>query len=156
MNAEGKIQNVKASIEKFIGDNLSSKEDLRINFEGLPFVTDGLDEWVQEDIINSTSTYHRQIDSTNYGQTTSLILNFSIFINKSKTKKTNRHYEIRDIIASYFYIGAQIELYDFSNGDFNTILQYMKVREIITDNKILNDDFYQYNYTVAIDWLQKF
>lgn len=154
--SQSKVQNVKASIENYIGDNLVTTEGLKVNFEGLKFETEGLEEWIQEDIMGEVPEFHRQVDEDgNFGQTVSIILNFNIFVNKDKTRKTNRHYEIRDIIYNYFYIGAQINLYDFSQGDFNNALQVMKIREIITDMKIPDDNFYQYTFTVGIDWLQK-
>ncbi|NHJ85610.1 MAG: hypothetical protein FK734_09120 [Asgard group archaeon] len=153
---ESKMQNVKASIEKYIGDNLVTTEGLKVNYEGLQFETDGLAEWVQEDLIGNTSEFHRQVDEQNrYGQTTSILLNFNIFVKKNETKKTNRHYEIRDLISNYFKIGTEINLYDFYNGDFSTVLQVMKIREIVTDRKIPDDNFYQYAYTVSLDWLEK-
>ena len=158
--SESKMQNVKSSIEKYIKDNLVTTEGLKVNFEGLSFETEGLEEWIQEDIIGNVSEFngqfHRQVDeSDRHGQTISIFLNFSIFVNRNKTKKTNRHYEIRDIIANYFYIGTEINLYDFYNGNFSNVLQIMKIRDIETDRKIPDDDFHQYIYTVVIDWLQK-
>jgi hypothetical protein len=82
------------------------------------------------------------------------MLNFNIFVNREKTLKTNRHYEIRDLIYEYFKIGTQIDLYDFSSDDFSSSLQKMEVREIVTDMVIRDDRYSAYNFTVAIDWLE--
>lgn len=155
MHNEGKIQNIKASFEKYIHDNIVMIEGLNVNFEGLPFESEGKVEWIQESMMKGGYDYHRQVDNENYGKTSVIMINFNIFVNKDKVKKTNRHYEIRDIIAEYFKIGTQVDLYDFSQADFNNSLQKMKLREIVTDQVISDNDFYQYNYTCSFDWLEK-
>ena len=157
-NIEGKIQNVKASIEKYIHDNIVVTDDIKINFEAYPFEISDESEWVNEYFTETRDReYHRNVDvGSVYGQTNPLYLTFMIHVVKEKTKKTNRHYEIRDIIANYFSIGSKINLYDFSNNEFNTVIQTMKVREIDLDEALLDErKFYIYNYTVVIDWLEK-
>ena len=155
LDQSGKIQNVKASLEKYIGDNLVITEGLTMDFEGKPFEGTGMAEWIEERILGSGSRdFHRQVSSSATGQTTQIILNMNIFVNPDKTTKTNRHYEIRDIVADYFKIGTQIALYDFSNNDWATSLQEMEVREIITDRPIPDLDFLMYSFTVGIAWLE--
>jgi len=155
INANGKIQNVKASLEKYIGDNLVITEGLTMDFEGKPFEGTGLAEWIEERILGSGSRdFHRQVSSLTMGQTTQLLVNFNIFVNPDMTTKTNRHYEIRDIVADYFKIGTQIDLYDFSDSDWTTSLQKMEVREIITDRTIPDPNFSMYSFTVGISWLE--
>jgi len=156
LNANGKWQNVKASLEKYIDDNLVIAEGLIVDFEDFPFEGTGQAEWVEERILGpGRRDYHRQISSTAIGQTTEIVLNFNIFVNPNKTTKTNRHYEIRDLIASCFKIGTQIDLYDFSNNDWITSLQKMEVRDIITDRTIPDPDFLMYSFTVIIAWLEQ-
>ena len=155
LSNQGKVQNVKASLEKYIADNLSTTEGLTIAYEGFPFESSGVTEWVQENILKGGRSFHRQVDTTNIGQTTEVMINFNLFVDPSKTAKTNRHYELRDIVAGYFSIGKTISLYDFYNGEFVTSLQSMKVRDVVTDTAIPNDNYLQYNYTISIDWLEK-
>jgi len=156
-NKEGKLQNVKASLEKYVHDNIVCYEDIRVNFEGIIFENDNSPEWVSETILAlDDKVYHRGVDVGVDGQTCSVALNFNIFVVKEKTKKTNRHYEIRDVLADYFYIGKLIPMYDFSNDDFENIIQYLKIREVDTDEPILDQrKYWIYNYMVFIDWQEK-
>ena len=154
--AHAKIQNVKASFEKYINDNIVIGKDIAVDFEGLPFEEGDKTEWIQERILSGGNRdYHRQTDVDKEGQTTQVMLNFNIFVNKQNTQKTNRHYEIRDILSEYFKIGTEIDLYDFSIGNFDSSLQTMKVLEIITDQPIPDEKYFQYNFTVGIDWLEQ-
>jgi len=158
LNVEGKLQNVKASIEKYIYDNLYTTEGLTICWEDVPFEESGVSEWVQETIIGpSERMYHRQVSgSTTYGNTTMILLNFNIFVNPKENKNiVNRTYKLRDKIHNYFTIGKEIDLYDYSSGNFTTSLQKMSIDEIITDNQIPNDNYQQYNLTYVIEWLEK-
>ena len=154
---EGKAQNIKASLEKYIRDNIVLIEGLYVVFEGFPWSSTAQEEWIHENILTlrSNSQYHRQVGENTYGETLEIILDFSIFVNKEKTRKTNRHQELRDIIANYFKVGTEINLYDFASADFNTVLQKLKVHEIITDEVIPNNNYLQYNYTASILWLNK-
>ena len=156
LNINGKIQNVKASIEKYIKDNLVTTSSFVVNFEGLPFEEANRAEWIEETILGlGNRDFHRQVSATTTGQTTQVMLNFNIFVNRELTAKTNRAYEIRDILADYFKIGTQIDLYDFSGDDFTTSLQKMEVNEIITDRAIPDEYYSQYNFSVGINWLEQ-
>jgi len=154
-SAQGKIQNVKASLERYIKDKLVTTEGFTVDFEGFPFEGTGLAEWIEERILGpGAKDFHRQVSSTTIGQTTQIVLNLNIFVNPSKTRRTNRHYEIRDAVIGYFEIGTQIDLYDFSDNDWTTSLQKMEVNETITDRPIPDPDFHQYNLSVGIAWLE--
>ena len=156
LDNSGKIQNVKASIEKYIDDNLVATAGLTMDWEGVPFESSGVSCWVQPRIIGMGGRdFHRQVTSgSTLGQTTQVLLNFNIFVSPEQMPpRTNRHYQVRDRIAGYFCIGKQIDLYDI--GDWTTSLQKMEVDEIITDRTVPDPDFYQYNYTVGIRWLEK-
>ena len=156
LDKHSRSQNVKASLEKYIADNLVTGEGLRVSFEGLSFESATETEWIEETILSfGNRDYHRQVDSTRKGQTTQVMLNFNIFVVPEKTKRTNRHYELRDKVATYFHLDKQIDLYDFEEGEFTTSLQKLEVREIITDSPIPDENFQQYTYTVGIDWLEK-
>lgn len=156
LSNQGKFQNVKASIEKYIQDNLVTIEGLTVDFEGFPFEGTDTEEWIEERILGKgTGDFHRQVSSSLMGQTVPVLLNMNVFVNPAKTQKTNRHYEIRDILADYFKIGTQIDLYDFANDNWTSSLQKMEIREIITDRSIPDPNFYMYNFTVSIDWMEK-
>jgi len=156
IDADGMVQNVKASIEKYIANQLVMEEELTIAWEGMQFEPEHMAEWVRERILAfADRDYHRQVSDTEEGQTTMVMLSFNIFVNPEKADKTNRHYEIRDKIAEHFHINKTISLYDFSSDDFTDALQTMKVREIITDQPIPNDEWMQFDYTVGISWLEK-
>lgn len=155
---QSKVQNVKASLEKYVGDSFVLTEGLSVDFEGLPFEVAGSSEWVQARFMSSipsdVASYGRKV-ANDKTTTKQVIVSFNIFVNREKARKTNRHYELRDIVASYLELGDQVSLYDFENGNFSDVLQNMTVKEIITDMVIPNDDYYQYNYTVGLEWFSK-
>ena len=156
LEARGKIENVKASLEKYIYDSLVTASGVSVNMEGLPFEATHRDEWIQENILGVRDwQIHKRDGEGMRGQTTQVILNFNIFVNRKETKKANRHYELRDTIATYFNIGTDVDLYDASNSEWLTSLEKLRLREVITDASIPNDNFYQYNYTVGFEWLAK-
>jgi len=150
------MQNVKASIENYIQKKLVLDEELIVQFEGMPFEADGYNEWIREEIVGKTTEiYFRDAELGYDGVVSGIMLQFNIFVNKEKTSKTNRHYEIRDLIAEHFNLGNKINLYDFQEYDYDNSLQTLAIRDIITDQPIPNDQYHQYNYTVLIHWIEK-
>jgi len=84
-----------------------------------------------------------------------VLLSCNIFVNPDKTTKTNRHYEIRDLLYNYLAIGKTLNMYDFASGTTASAIQVLKVRDVVTDSPIPNDELFQYNLTVEIAWLEK-
>lgn len=151
----GKFQNFKASVEKYTQDNLVTTEGLRVNLEGLPSESTP-DEWIDETILGIGEIESvRGVGGSVYANVNQPMVNFNIFVKKQHTTKTNRHYELRDIVVNYFKLGDTINLYDFSTGDFTNVIQIMKVREIVTDQAIPSTDFHQWTYAIAIEWRQE-
>ena len=156
LNAEGKAQNVKASLERYAHEKLVVDEGLLVHFEGLPFEPEHAEEWVEESILGFVDQrYHRQVDRDTHGQTTSVLLNFSVFVNRERVLRTNRPHEVRDVIYDYFTVGTEIPLYDFYNQDFENVLDVMTVAEVVTDGPVPNEDYQQWTLTLGVDWLQK-
>lgn len=155
LTAEGKYQNVKASIEKHIHTNLVGTEGLVIDWEGTTFEPANRLEWIQERILGTGEIIQHRHVGAEKGRSSHVMLSFNIFVNRELTNKSNRHYEIRDLILKYFNEGDQVNLYDFENGDFTTILQKMTIREIITDQPIPDETYWMYNYSCGIHWIQK-
>lgn len=156
LDATGKFQNVKASVEYFLKTNLVTTSSLNVDFEGLPFEEEGKTEWVQERIMAITPLAEgRKDQEANHYRVVDVMLSLNTFVKKDRTTYSNRHYQIRDIIAGYLNLGTDVNLYDYANGNFTTSIQKMRVREIVTDSPIPNEDFHQYNYTVSLEWEQK-
>ena len=156
LESQGKLQNVKASVEKYINDTLVITHGLTVNYEGIPFEVASREEWVEETILGlGDFEYVRGVDSSHFGQLTTVLLNFNIFVNKEKTLRSNRHYEIRDVVFDYFKVGTTVDMYDFSNSNFVTVIQKLKVREVITDTPIPENNYFRYTLTFGIEWLQK-
>ena len=156
LNAEGKAQNVKASLERYAHEKLVVDEGLLVHFEGLPFEPEHAEEWVQESILGFVDQrYHRQVDDGVFGQTVSVLLNFNVFVNRETVMRTNRPHELRDVIYDYFTVGTEIPLYDFYNQDFSEVLDVMTVAEVVTDGPVPNEDYQQWTLTLSVDWLQK-
>jgi hypothetical protein len=151
LTASGKTQNVKASLEKYLQDSLEITEGLAMDFEGKFGEAFTQDEWVQETIMDLGVPEYLREKAQKY----SIMLNLNVFVKKDATRQTNRHYQIRDIIGEYLYVGKDIPMYDFENGNFTTALQQMRVREVITDRPIPGDAHWQYSYTVGVEWIQK-
>jgi hypothetical protein len=154
LDKEAKVRNIKYSVERYLNDNLGATYTFQ--WEGAPFESSGVTEWIQETVmIPGSGDYHRQVSDTQYGETKQPVINLNIFVNKEKTTYADRHYQIRDVVFEHLTIGSGVTLYDYAGGVTNVASQIMKVREIITDQSIPNDDFFQWNLSVAIDWLQK-
>jgi len=155
ITAEGKLQNVKASIEEYIDANLVKVEGLVIDWEGTTFEVANRAEWIQERILGLGEIVQHRHVGVEKGRSCQVMLNFNVFVNRELTTKSNRQYKIRDLIFKYFNEGAQIDLYDYEGGNFTTSLQKMTVRETITDQPIPDETYWQYNVTVGIHWIQK-
>jgi len=155
--SEGKVENLKTSIERHIRQKLELEEGFTIHYEGLNFEEDSSSEWIQENILstNLEEQYDHKDHSGNRRKLVVVALNFNIFVKKTSTTKTNRHYEIRDALGEYYNVGHTINLYDAVSENFSSSIQTMKIKEIITDEVIPSDDIYQYNYTIGIEWLRK-
>lgn len=153
---QGKVQNFKASIEKYIQDNIETKEEIKVAYEGEKSENFQENEWVEEFIVDiGSGEFGRGGGDEGDAVILMPLIQFNIFVNRGNTKKTNRHYEIRDIVAKYFCIGAEIDLYDFENNNFDDSLQKMKVRTVEDDLTIRDPNYYQYTYSVTIEWLER-
>ncbi|HDZ15274.1 hypothetical protein LCGC14_0725790 [marine sediment metagenome] len=152
----GLLTNVKRSLEKYIHDNLYTTENLSVDFDGVPFDDSAIAEsWLQPRIVNVDREYARQASSTKYGNDTDIELKFSIFVKKSGTTLTHKHYLLRDKVANYFKIGEDIDLKDYV-GDSATLTN-MRVRSISSDfplpetNELLGYEVsWMINYTEEI------
>ena len=60
LDKSGKMQNVKASVEKYIKDSLVTAAGLTIDWEGVPFESSGVSMWVQPRILGTGNRdFHR-------------------------------------------------------------------------------------------------
>ncbi len=150
------LTNVKRSLEKYIHDNLYTTENLSVDFDGIPFDDSAIAEsWLQPRIVNVNREYARQSSNIKYGNDTDIELKFSIFVKKSGTTLTHKHYLLRDKVANYFKIGEDINLKDYV-GDSSTLTN-MRVRNISSDfplpetNELLGYEVsWMINYTEEI------
>lgn len=154
LNKDGSVENLKYSIERHLKYHLGST--LTFDWEGARFETSGATEWVQERVMGmGAGTYHRGVGGGLDGQTVPVLLSCNVFVNPNKTTKTNRPYEIRDLLFNKLRTGTTIGFYAFASGSTSTTTQILKVRDVVTDSPVPNDDLLQWNLTVEIDWLEK-
>ena len=78
---------------------------------------------------------------------------------------SDRHYQIRDLVAKYFKIGQKIGLYDYD--DDSSFLTWMEVRKFVNDfaleegsddnmnNADVDQNFWQYVLAFEIDFTRK-
>ena len=127
------LTNVKRSLEKYIYDNLFTTEGINIDFDGVPFDdTEVSESWLQPRIINIDRDYVRQASGSKYGNDTDIELSFGIFVKKSGTTLTHKHYLLRDTVANYFKVGQDIDLKNYAGN--RTRLTNMRIRSISTDS----------------------
>ena len=147
-----KITNVKMSLDKYVGDNLGTTENLKVDFEGVPFDNTANTEWIQPRILDFGSTYNRQGSNTEYAESVDIFYNINIFVKKSGVTVSHRHYALRDIVANYFKIGEDIDIKNYAEGG-TTQITNMRVRELVTDSPIPEtNEYYQYSLAYNINW----
>lgn len=147
--------NIKRSLERYFNDNLGpSGENFKIDMEGLPFETIDKDEWLQPRILDFASEYLRQASGTEYGSQVDILFNVNVFVTKSGTSYADRHYRIRDKVVNYFKCGQRIAISDCVSGSTVTV-DYMKVRDLVTDRVVPDENFLQYSLAWEIDYTEQ-
>lgn len=156
LDAEGHPANVKYSIERYLNGTCGSS--YTFHWEGTP-AENTEDEFIQEQLLNfSGGMYHRQVEegSTNIqGETVPVMLSLNIFVKKTKTTKTNRHFEIRDDVLHHIHEGKTFNMFDYVGGNTSSAIAVLKFRDVVTDIPVPDPDYHQWNLTVEFDWLRK-
>ncbi len=153
-----KLRNIKASIEKFLKDNIETGEGISISYEGMPFESGSTStyEWIQPRFLAFVDpSWHPKASSNTRGNMASVLLNINCFVNRENVTAANRHYVLRDTVNKYLYSGASIPLRDYTGGTTQPWTALMEVREIETDTPVPGGDTLQYNYTVRLEWLRQ-
>jgi hypothetical protein len=160
VHATNSMVNIKASIEKYIYDNLDSTESITIDYEGLPFESGAtaITQWVQPRLLDTIDpTWKPKATATTRGNLANVILNMNIFVKKDWASGATAHYTLRDTIANYFYSGVSIPLRDYVGGTTRPWTTKMVVADVVTDTPILGPelDLLHYNYSVEIEWIRQ-
>ena len=162
-----KIENVITSLDKYLYDNLVTTEGLTIDWEGGDSVDIGnVDEWIQPRLMEGIPQYLHWILGNRIGQNTHFLYNINIFVKRGASSSAggslnkNRLIQLRDIVATYYCIGKEIDLMDYSGA--NTLIDKMIVQNIFTDSNIpsaaarieIESTYYQWTYTPEIVVIQ--
>ena len=148
------LVNIKRSLDKYIYDNLGVIENMRVDYEGVPFNTMTVNEWAVPRIVSMRRNFHRQGSDTEYGQTNNIVYGININVKKSGATTTDRHYVLRDDIVSYFRVGQDIPLRDYSASG-STLVCYMRVRDLVEDNSLKdNNELLKYKVGVKLDFTE--
>jgi hypothetical protein len=142
--------NLKMSLDKYFYDNISTTENISVDWEGLPFDDNTVDDWVQPRIIDTIADYHRQGSSTEYGETANVLFQVNIFVKKGYTNTSDRVYRIRDIVAKYFKIGEDISLKDYINASAS--IGNMRVRHFEDGLLAETGELFQHLCQVELDF----
>lgn len=152
------FRNVKASVEKFLKDNIYTTESIAISYEGMPFESGSSlqYEWIQPRLLSFVDpSWQPKSAALTRGNKASVLLNINCFVNKENITAANRHYALRDICNKYLYSGCSIPLRDYVGGTTRPFECLMYVRQITTDTPVPNKNFSQWNYTVELEWIKQ-
>lgn len=158
LHATNKIENIKASIEKYIYDNLVTIESLNIDWQGGKGIDkDRINEWVQPTLLKTAKFFRGDVTSTEKGNEAEFMINFNIFVRKASTNNFNRLFELRDIVANYFKDNQQIVLRDYTDAG-KPHSETMIVKDIITDSEIpsMDDTLFQYNFSPLVKTIMRY
>jgi hypothetical protein len=158
------MENVITSLDRFMYDRLVTIKGLTIDWEGSDSAEiENADEWVQPRIMGGFPEYLHQVAGNRIGQNTHFLYNINIFVKRGASSSTggslnkNRLMQIRDMVAEYYHIGAEIPFMDYAGSSAE--IDHIIVRNIETDSAISPTDeamsYYQWNYTPELVVVQK-
>ena len=150
LNPLAKAVNIKRSLEYYINLNLDVSESLKIEYEGVPFDSMAVTEWLTPRILDSNPVFVRQSSNTDYGENVNLLFQTNIHVKKSSITTSDRHYVLRDIIVDYFKIGKGIDISDWAGGSGTYTGEHLKVRNIVNDSLLPETDT-TYEYILAFE-----
>ena len=152
MTDSSALHEVKESLDKYVLDNVYTAASIPVHYEGLPFDDKSVTEWVAPRMLDVTNTFIRQGSNTEYSEDCNILFQFNIFVKKSKLTVSHRHYQIRDILNSYFKVGKSITLYQSGV----TAIDYLKVRRIVNDSSLPEtNELLQSIFAVELDFTKK-
>lgn len=148
------LENVKASIESYVKDNLEGADGLTVGWQDMEFRTEDVDEWIEPSMVGSTRTFHRQVSSTQRGHTIDMLYQIDIFVKRfsalaNEVINLNRLIEVRDIVLGRFVEHTKISLKDFTQGG-NPEVGKLIVREVTTDQRNPSGDTDLLRWTIAV------
>jgi len=160
VHATNSMVNIKASIEKYIYDNLEVTENLTVNYEGLPFESGAspVTQWIQPRLLDPVDPpWKPKATASTRGNLTNILLNINCFVKKDLATEADAHYTLRDTVANYFYSGVSIPLRDYVSGTTRPWTTLMVVANVASDTPIPGPDmdYLQYNYSVEIEWIRQ-
>uniref|UniRef100_A0A6M3IDV3 Tail protein n=1 Tax=viral metagenome TaxID=1070528 RepID=A0A6M3IDV3_9ZZZZ len=150
LNPLAKAINIKRSLEYYISTYLGTSESLKVEYEGVPFDSMSVTEWVTPRILDSNPVFVRQSSDTDYGEDVNLLFQTNIHVKKSSNTTADRHYVMRDIVVDYFKIGTEIDINDWASGSGTSLTEHLKVRSIVNDSMLPETDT-TYEYILAFE-----
>jgi len=147
-DSTAKGANVKRSLDNYISNNMSGTS---VQIEGLPFNDTETSTWIQPRILDIIPEFVRDASESGYGEQTNILYQVNIYVKKSGTTLSDKHYMIRDEVAQFFKIGEDIPLYDYVSG--TTFVDNLRVRSIETDFTLPEtDELLQYVIAWEMDY----
>lgn len=153
------MENVEASLYKYLYDSLVTAEGLSVVWPGVRADTSGYAEWVEVRRPAVTRRdYHRQIGGGQEGATARLMLDIACFVKSPGDADAYQITTLRDKVAYYLSINTKIDLNDYADDSSN--VGTLRVEEIITDSQIIpspaEKNVEMWVYSVALSYLEKF
>ena len=152
LHPTGKLENLKASIDKYIYTKLASNDSITVDWQGGSGQNlENVSEWIAPKMLNARREYLGMVTNSYDGENVEILLNINIFVKKQEDTNYNRLYELRDNVAKYFQLGQTITLKDMATSGYPYAGTFI-VREIDTDSEVITQDAIadtvrQYNYS---------
>jgi hypothetical protein len=119
IQALGRMENIIASLEKYVQDNLVTTDSVAVGFPGVPFEPRSKDSWAELTYLKQAhKSVFRRVDATNRGGDASLLIQFLCFARRRTSTGATVHRaacaRIRDKILGRFQLGREIDVKDYA------------------------------------------
>ena len=158
LDATARQENVKASLESYLYDALVTQEGLAVRWEGAGLDTIAAAEWVEPQVMTAGRRYLGSAAGGKLAHTVRVLLNINLFVRRGAD--AHRLHELRDVVAAHLTVGTEIPLNDHAGGGGQ--VGALRVEEIVTDRSLGGippeggAGLGQYNFTVALSYLEQF
>jgi hypothetical protein len=145
--AEQRLENVVASILKYVTDNYSLTG---IKYPRSNFKVQNVDEWIAVDILSPERMFKRQTSPGKFGSINNLIININYFAKRSFLELGDKYRSelVRDTLHDLFKERTSIPIHD--HVDTGSLIGSLECMDIENTNIGLDSDSDSYQYNTSV------
>lgn len=124
-----RLENVKASVFKYIADNYT---ETPVDYEGVGIDEENQDEWVRVDIILASQRMAGRVGNNLNGSEPTIMVNMNIIRKQTETETVNvyRPTRIRDTLANLFRVPLGIPVRDWADNAGANVIGVLQTSEL--------------------------